>query len=105
MKVKGIITLLCATESGVSKATGNPWTCKEVVIEIADDRQSTMALKTFNDDAVKVLERCKEGDEIEADVYAHADYREFPRKNGTIGSVRSTDLALRSVELTKESGF
>lgn len=106
MKIKGTITLLCATEKGVSKATGNPWTSKEVVIEITEDvPSSTMALKTFSDEVVKKLEGCKEGDEIVADVYARADYREFTRKDGSVGGIRSTDLVLRGVEVSNISGF
>ena len=104
MKVKAKINLLGATESGVSKATGNPWMTKEVVLEVAEEgyAPSTIAVKTFNTDVVKALEGCMEGDEIVADIYCRADYREFTRKDGTLGGIRSTDITLRGVDVVKQ---
>lgn len=108
MKIKSVINLLGATESGVSKATGNPWKSKEVVIEFKNDGDavaSTMALKTFNTNCIETLEQCVEGDSIIANVTTRANYREFTRADGTSGGIRSTDCFLDGVEVTEQKGF
>lgn len=106
MKIEAKINLLCATESGVSKSTGNPWQSKEVVLEVADgENPSTMAVRTMNSECINKLEKCKEGDVVVADVYAHANYREFTRKDGSIGGIRSTECVLRGIEVKEEAGF
>lgn len=100
MKIKGRINLLCATESGVSKATGNKWSCKDVVIEMTDDvPTSTLALRTFNDEAIATLEKCVEGDVVVMDVNFRSNYREFHRADGSIAGVRSTECTFRNVEV------
>lgn len=104
MKVTGKINLLCATESGVSKSTGNPWQSKDVVLELADgDHPSTMALRTMNTEVIATLEKAMEGDEVEADVYLYAQYREFTRRDGSKGGIRSTECALRSIKITSQA--
>lgn len=104
MKFNGKINLICATESGVSKSTGNPWTSKEVVLELADgEHPSTVALRTMNTEVIKTLEAATEGDEVEADVYLYAQYREFTRKDGSKGGIRSTECALRGIKITNQA--
>lgn len=107
MKIKGKINLICATESGVSKATGNPWKSKEIVIEIEEDgyASSTMALRTMNEEVIKTLEKCLEGDEVEVDVFFRSDYREFHRQDGSIGCVRNTNCSIRGLEVIKQEAF
>ena len=106
MKINGKINLLCATESGVSKSTGNTWVSKEVVLEIADgEHTSTMALRTMNTEVIKTLDTATEGDEVEADVTFYAQYREFTRRDGSKGGIRSTECVLRNIKITNLKSF
>lgn len=107
MKIKGKINLICAVESGVSKATGNPWKSREIVIEFEDGGfgPSTMALRTMNEEVIKTLETCLEGDEVEVDVFFRSDYREFHRQDGSIGCVRNTNCGIRSLEVKEQKAF
>lgn len=107
MKIKAIINLMCATESGVSKATGNPWKSKECVLEINDGNEykSTIAARTMNTDVIAKMEKAQEGDEVTCEVRFFARAREFARKDGTSGIIRNVECNLMAFEITKESGF
>ena len=100
MKIKATISLLDATQSGVSKATGNPWTAKEFVVEFedADGIKSTMAIRTMNKDVVDKLETCHKGNVINLDVAFQSKARVFTRKDGTEGVARSTECYVKSIE-------
>lgn len=107
MKIKAIISLLDSTQSGVSKATGNPWTSKELVVEFedADGVRSTMAIHTMNKEIVDRLETCYKGDEVVLDVAFLSKARVFTRKDGTEGVIRSTECYIKSMEVVKQGAF
>lgn len=102
MVIEGIITLLTPVEQGISKATGNPWKAKDVVIETTepDGWRNTIALHTMNNECIDILEKCMEGDTIKVDVLFTAKAREY---NGRI--FRSTDVGMRKVVIVKQRGF
>lgn len=99
MKINAIISLLDPTQSGVSKATGNPWTSKELVVEFedADGIRSTMAMRTMNKEFVDKLETCHKGDEVELDVAFQSKARVFTRKDGSEGVARNTECYIKSL--------
>lgn len=107
MKVNGTICLLDATQKGVSKSTGNPWTSKEFVVEVTDDggHRDTLAVKTMNAEAVRVLEGCMKGDRVCMDLGFCSRAKVFTRKDGTEAVIRSTEVYARSVEVTKQVAF
>ena len=107
MKVKAKITLLCDTETGVSKATGNPWSCRELVVEIAEDdgKSSSMALKAFKEEVITTLDNCTKGDVIEAEVRINSQYREYKRVDGTTFVTRYNEAYLHDVKVISQAGF
>ena len=106
MKIKATSSLLDATQSGVSKATGNPWTSKELVVEFedADGIRSTIAMRTMNKEIVDRLETCHKGDEVELDVAFQSKARVFTRKDGTEGVIRSTECFIKSLSPALSQG-
>lgn len=101
MKIKATITLLDATQSGISKSTGNPWTSKEFVIETKDENGhiDTLAVKTLNEQIIKTLDSCMKNDQIIIDLGFASKARTFTRKDGTEGVIRATEVYAKSVEV------
>lgn len=99
MKVTGIINVLAPTERGISKSTGRPWACKELVIEFKGEGffANTMAMKCFNEETITKLEGLNEGLECEFDFITIANAREVTRADGSKYLIRSTDITLIGV--------
>lgn len=110
MKIKATINMICPKEEGISKATGNKWQSQELVLEMAEtidgkEVRSTIATRTMNQQIIETLSKAMEGDEVEADLGCQARARSFIRKDGTEAIIRSTEVFLRSLTVTKEGGF
>lgn len=107
MKTKAVISLLDATQSGISKSTGNPWVKKECVIELCDEtgHRDTLAVQTMSEQVVKVLEGCVKGDEVVMDLGFNSRARVFLRKDGSEGVIRQTEVYVKSVEVVKPAAY
>lgn len=103
MKVR--INILGKTEEGRSRATGNPWKAKEVVVEFkgADGYVNTIFAKAFNNDVISRMEMMKEGDVVNAEFVFVATSRRFSRKDGSDGIIRGNDIVVKSIEKEVEA--
>ena len=100
MKFEARINILCKTESGTSKATGNAWTSKEAVFEYrnANGCNCSIAAKTKNPDIIARLERMEEGDGVVVDIDFCATARTWKRNDGSETVFRGNEAYILSVE-------
>lgn len=104
MKITGKINILTPTETGISQKSGNPWKRKEAVLEYIEKNEKgeecahTIAFSTLNDSIVEELEKCSIGDTVEFNYVTKANGRNFTRKDGTQGFIRSTEILCTSLK-------
>lgn len=111
MKTKARIQMLLPTQEGISKATGNKWMQKEVVMELPDDngtlqntddrKQDMIVASTFNTDIIKKFGALSEGDVVEVTLSFRTRARSFRRQDGTEGIIRNTDITI--IELNTDN--
>lgn len=104
MKVLVKLLLSCEKQTGVSQATGRPWTSKEAVFETLDGKD-TFPVKTLNEELISMLEGSIEGDEFEAEIQLRSRAKEYKRQDGTFGMFRSVDVSLVSLVRTREEAL